>query len=90
MKLFIENLNSCTTEEDLACLFGNLKGFINLIINKDHFGLSARNGYLHFESIKDGQNAIAMYNGYQLMGKLIKITQTKGDSSLNLRNQFWR
>lgn len=74
MKLLIENLNSGTTAEDLFCLLGDAKGFISSFVLKDKFGNPSGAGFATFETICDGKEAIQKYNGYQMMGKLIKLS----------------
>jgi RNA recognition motif-containing protein len=75
MKLYVGNLAYSTTEDDLRTLFAGAGTVSTLEIIKDRFtGESKGFAFVEMSSQAEGENAIKMFNSYQLDNRELKVS----------------
>ena len=76
MKLYVGNIPETVEEKELKSLFDNYKSLMSTTIVKDkNSGVSRGFAFIEFEDNKDGQNAIDKFNGYELRGMVLKVSE---------------
>lgn len=78
MKLFIGNLSSSATEDDLrsaAAAFGEVASVT----------LASGHGFVEMASAAEGQAALTGLNGQEIQGQAVKVTEARPERR-NLRN----
>ncbi len=76
--LYIGNLPYEVTEEDLRTNFAEVGKIISVSIIKDKYtGLSRGFGFVEMETEKDAEEAIKKFNGGQLLGKTITVSEAR-------------
>lgn len=70
MKLLFENLPKKINEHDLSRLLAGFDGFNMAVVTN---GL----GYAEFDTRVQGRNIILRFSGTKLLGKSIRVTQTR-------------
>jgi RNA recognition motif-containing protein len=77
-KLYIGNLASGVTEQELKDNFSTVGNIVSLAIIKDKFsGLSKGFGFIEMETEEAAKEAIAQFNGGELHGKVIVVNEAK-------------
>jgi len=77
-KLYIGNLASGVTEQELKDNFATVGNIISLAIIKDKFtGLSKGFGFVEMETEEAAKEAITQFNGGELHGKVIVVNEAR-------------
>jgi len=77
-KLYIGNLASGVTEQELKDNFATVGNIISLAIIKDKFtGLSKGFGFVEMETEEAAKEAITQFNGGELQGKVIVVNEAR-------------
>ncbi len=77
-KLYIGNLASGVTEQELKDNFSTVGNIVSLAIIKDKFsGLSKGFGFVEMETEEAAKEAITQFNGGELHGKVIVVNEAK-------------
>jgi len=77
-KLYIGNLASGVTEQELKDNFSTVGNVISLAIIKDKFtGLSKGFGFVEMETEEAAKEAITQFNGGELQGKVIVVNEAR-------------
>jgi len=77
-KLYIGNLASGVTEEELKGNFATVGNVVSLAIIRDKFtGLSKGFGFVEMETEEAAQEAIKQFNGGELHGKIIVVNEAR-------------
>jgi RNA recognition motif-containing protein len=76
--LYIGNLPYEVTEEDLKTNFSEVGKVFSVNIIKDKYtGLSRGFGFVEMETEKDAEEAVKKFNGGQLLGKTITVSEAR-------------
>ncbi|CAG9325161.1 unnamed protein product [Blepharisma stoltei] len=76
--IYISNLASETTENDLKELFSNLGTILDMRIIKDPFTKESRRfGFVTFENMEDAEEAIKTKDKSELQGKTIRVERAR-------------
>ena len=77
-KLFVGNLSSEVTEQDLEANFSSIGPIVSVAIIRDKFtGLSKGFGFVEMESEAAAKEAIEKFNGGELRGKSITVNEAR-------------
>jgi cold-inducible RNA-binding protein len=77
-KLYIGNLASGVTEQELKDNFSTVGNIVSLAIIKDKFtGLSKGFGFVEMETEEAAKEAITQFNGGELHGKVIVVNEAR-------------
>lgn len=77
-KLFVGNLPSGFTEEELRELFSESGTVISVTILKDKFtGYSKGFGFVEMEYIEEAETAIASFHDYRLSGRPMVVNEAR-------------
>ncbi|MCX5834052.1 MAG: RNA-binding protein [Deltaproteobacteria bacterium] len=77
-KLYIGNLASGVTEQELKDNFSTVGNIVSLAIIKDKFtGLSKGFGFVEMETEEAAKEAITQFNGGELQGKVIVVNEAR-------------
>jgi cold-inducible RNA-binding protein len=78
MKLYVGNLSSQTSHNDLSVLFGGVGPVDSVVIMEDReTGYSRGFGFVEMNLEADGNAAIVRLNGKQLKGRALKIRSAR-------------
>lgn len=78
MKLFVGSLAYSTTDEELEEFFATQGTVTSAVVIKDRdSGRSKGFGFVEFEDVKDGQNAIKELDGKELGGRQISVSEAR-------------
>lgn len=81
-KLYIGNLASGVTEEELKGNFSTVGNIVSLAIIRDKFsGLSKGFGFVEMDTEAAAQEAIRQFNGGELHGKVIVVNEARPQRS---------
>ncbi|GMP38364.1 hypothetical protein CsSME_00009633 [Camellia sinensis var. sinensis] len=89
--LYVRNLSTSITEEDLKKIFGEFGTISSAAVMKDADGNSKCFGFVNFESADDVARAIESLNGQNIDNNnewYVAIAQKKSDRELELKLQF--
>ncbi|KAI8027784.1 Polyadenylate-binding protein 8 [Camellia lanceoleosa] len=89
--LYVRNLSTSTTEEDLKKIFGEFGTISSAAVMKDADGNSKCFGFVNFESADDVARAVESLNGQNIDNNnewYVAIAQKKSDRELELKLQF--
>lgn len=76
--LYVGNLASEVTEEDLKANFSEVGKVVSVNIIKDKYtGVSRGFGFVEMETEKDAEEAIKKFNGGQLLGKALTVNEAR-------------
>jgi len=76
--LYVGNLSTEVTEEDLKANFSEVGKVVAVTIIKDKFtGVSRGFGFVEMETEKEAQEAIQRFNGGQLLGNTITVNEAR-------------
>ena len=85
-KLYVGNLSLKTIEQDLNDLFAQAGTVQSTVIIKDRMtGTSRGFGFVEMQSEAEANAAIEKYNGYELEGRKIVVSQARERSRDSLR-----
>ncbi len=77
-RLYIGNLSSDVTEQDLTHNFSSVGKVATVAIIKDRFSNQSKGfGFVEMESEEEAQKAIAQFNGGELRGKKITVSEAR-------------
>ncbi len=77
-RLYIGNLASDVTEQDLTHNFSSVGKVATVAIIKDRFSNQSKGfGFVEMESEEEAQKAIAQFNGGELRGKRITVSEAR-------------
>lgn len=77
-KLYIGNLSSEVTEEDLNHNFSSIGKVLSVAIIKDRYSNRSRGfGFVEMETEEGAQQAIAQFNGGELKGKALTVSEAR-------------
>ncbi|MCU0538396.1 MAG: RNA-binding protein [Desulfobacterales bacterium] len=77
-RLYIGNLASDVTETDLTHNFSSVGKVASVAIIKDRFSNQSKGfGFVEMESEEEAQKAIAQFNGGELRGKRITVSEAR-------------
>ncbi len=77
-KLYVGNLSYEVSEQDLSTLFSNAGSVTSAKIITDRMsGRSKGFGFVEMATEEEAQKAIAMYNGYALKGRELKVNEAR-------------
>lgn len=77
-RLYIGNLASDVTELDLTHNFSSVGKVASVAIIKDRFSNQSKGfGFVEMESAEEAQKAIAQFNGGELRGKRITVSEAR-------------
>ena len=77
-ELYIGNLSADVTEEDLNHNFSTVGKVLSVAIVKDRYSNQSRGfGFVEMESEEAARQAIEQFNGGELHGKRIKVSEAK-------------
>jgi len=83
MKLYVGNLHSEITEEQLRGVFSPF-GFLERIdIHREQATGEARYGFLHFALAADGKRCMDQMDGFNLAGRNLRVSLSGQDSSMS-------
>jgi RNA recognition motif-containing protein len=81
-KLYIGNLASGVTEEELRGNFSTVGNIVSLTIIRDKFsGLSKGFGFVEMETEEAAKEAVTQFNGGELHGKVIVVNEARPQRS---------
>ncbi|CAL5378917.1 unnamed protein product [Camellia sinensis] len=89
--LYVRNLSTSITEEDLKKIFGEFGTISSAAVMKDADGNSKCFGFVNFESADDAARAVESLNGQNIDNNnewYVAIAQKKSDRELELKLQF--
>ncbi|CAL5377399.1 unnamed protein product [Camellia sinensis] len=89
--LYVRNLSTSITEEDLKKIFGEFGTISSAAVMKDADGNSKCFGFVNFESADDVARAVESLNGQNIDNNnewYVAIAQKKSDRELELKLQF--
>ncbi len=76
--LYVGNLATEVTEEDLKANFSEVGKVVSVNIIKDKYtGVSRGFGFVEMETEKDAEEAIKKFNGGQLLGKALTVNEAR-------------
>jgi len=76
--LYIGNLSNQVKEEDLKASFSEIGKVVSVTIVKDKYtGMSRGFGFVEMETEKEAQEAIQKFNGGELDGKNITVSEAR-------------
>ena len=77
-KLYVGNLPYTTTDSDLRDLFSGAGNVESAAIISDKFsGRSKGFGFVEMSSLEEAEKAISMFNGQQMGGRAITVTEAR-------------
>ncbi len=77
-KLYVGNLSYATSEDELRTLFAQAGTVVSVAVIKDRdTGSSKGFGFVEMTSQVDAQNAISMFNAYQLGERPLTVNMAK-------------
>lgn len=76
-KVYVGNLSSSTTQEELSTLFAQAGEVALTEIIKDYNGQSKGFGFVTMNSQSEGEKAIEMFNAYSLNERELKVDWAK-------------
>ncbi|HOI75389.1 MAG TPA: RNA-binding protein [Syntrophales bacterium] len=77
-KLYVGNLTQNVTEDDLRSNFSEVGKIVSITIIKDRYtGYSKGFGFVEMETPEEAKEAIARFNGGQLDGKTLTVSEAK-------------
>ena len=76
-KVYVGNLSSSTTQEELSTLFAQAGEVALTEIIKDYNGQSKGFGFITMNSQSEGEKAIEMFNAYSLNERELKVDWAK-------------
>jgi len=77
-KLYVGNLTQNVTEDDLKSNFSEVGKIVSVTIIKDRYtGYSKGFGFVEMETPEEAKEAIARFNGGQLDGKTLTVSEAK-------------
>ena len=76
-KVYVGNLSSSTTQEELSTLFAQAGEVALTEIIKDDNGQSKGFGFVTMSSQSEGEKAIEMFNAYSLNERELKVDWAK-------------
>lgn len=80
-RCFVGNLPFSATEEELREVFERYGAVANVVIMTDDEGRPRGFGFVNFESLVAGANAVAELDGYMLQGRTISVSEGKQSTS---------
>eukprot|EP00898_Chlorokybus_atmophyticus_P001406 jgi/Chlat1/2266/Chrsp17S08727 len=88
--VFVKNLDTEITEEQLSEQFSNIGPLLNVVIMRDTDGKSKGFGFVNFERTEDAAEAVDKLNGEQLGAKALYCgrAEKKTERENKLRQQF--
>ncbi len=85
-KLYVGNLSLKTIEQDLNDLFAQAGSVQSAVIIKDRMtGASRGFGFVEMQTEAEANTAIEKYNGYELEGRKIVVSQARERTRDNFR-----
>ena len=77
-RLYVGNLSYTTTDEDLRALFAQAGTVVSVAVIKDRdTGTSKGFGFVEMTTQAEAQNAISMFNAYQLGERALTVNMAK-------------
>jgi RNA recognition motif-containing protein len=77
-RLYIGNLSSDVTEQDLTHNFSSVGKVATVAIIKDRYSNQSKGfGFVEMETEEEAQKAIAQFNGGELRGKKITVSEAR-------------
>lgn len=77
-KLYVGNLPYRSTDADLNDLFSQAGSVVSATIIMDKFsGRSKGFGFVEMATLEEAEKAISMFNGYQMQGRGITVTEAR-------------
>ncbi|OGH63469.1 MAG: RNA-binding protein [Candidatus Magasanikbacteria bacterium RIFCSPHIGHO2_01_FULL_50_8] len=77
-KLYVGNLPYRTTDAELNEMFSQAGSVVSATIIMDKFsGRSKGFGFVEMSSLEEAEKAISMFNGYQMEGRAITVTEAR-------------
>ncbi len=87
-KLYIGNLAEGVTEDDLLANFSEIGKVVSLTIIRDKItGLSRGFGFVEMATEAQAKEAIATFNGGELLGRTIRVNEAKPKGELDDRSK---
>lgn len=78
MKIYVGNLTNTTSETDVMNLFSTVRSLVSVTIIKDRAtGMSKGFGFIEYDNQSSGKEAIASFNGTELNGAKLKVSEAK-------------
>lgn len=78
MNIYVGNVPYAATEEDLKSLFSEYGRVVTATIIRDrNDGRSKGFGFVEMENQEDGKQAIEKLDGYNMMGRLLKVNEAR-------------
>lgn len=77
-KLYVGNLPYRTTDAELNEMFSQAGSVVSATIIMDKFsGRSKGFGFVEMTTLEEAEKAISMFNGYQMQGRGITVTEAR-------------
>eukprot|EP01113_Clastostelium_recurvatum_P034583 TRINITY_DN470_c0_g1_i5.p1 TRINITY_DN470_c0_g1~~TRINITY_DN470_c0_g1_i5.p1 ORF type:complete len:632 (+),score=195.18 TRINITY_DN470_c0_g1_i5:320-2215(+) len=88
--VYIKNLDSSVTEDEIRALVSDKGTISNLAIMKDEKGVSKGFGFINFEKPEDAKAAVEVLNNKEIKGKAIYAgrAQKKSERESELRHKY--
>ena len=86
MKLYVSNIHTKVTNEDIRPVFSAFGDLLSLEIKLDHRGRSKGYGFVEFKKETDAIGAMQQLNGLEILGQKIKVVAADPNQISNINN----